>query len=149
MIWCCVLSLHDENQCRNVWKRMLGSEYHDTLLLSHLYICFLNVPSGEVPWLVPRPSTLHPPPSILSNFENLVWFEILPQIFYTILMLGKLDNFLAITSPFKRSSLFMAEFFFYPRLWSPRWLSCQCCYYPCCCCWYPLPSSGRWAWPAG
>ena len=91
----------------------VGVRYHDTLLLSLLYICFLNVGPGEVPWLVPLHS--HPPsvPSngFISNFEKLLSFEVSHQIFYAILMFGKLDNFLAITSSFKRSSpLFMAEF---------------------------------------
>ena len=36
----------------------VGVRYHDTLLLSHLDICFLNVRPGEVPWLGPPNSQL-------------------------------------------------------------------------------------------
>ena len=108
MIWCCVLSLHDENQCRNVWRRMLGSD--TTIRFFCLIYIFVSSMYSQERF---RGWFLHPP--IITNGFIKLWkprliWDFAPD-FYTILMFAKLDDFLAISSPFKRSSqLFMAEF---------------------------------------
>lgn len=59
MIWCCVLSLHDENQCRNVCRRMLGS---DTTIrffcLFYIFVSSMWGPERFRGWFLFTP-TLH------------------------------------------------------------------------------------------
>ena len=118
----------------------VGVRYHDTLLLSHLYICFLNVRPREVSWLVPLLST---PPStcpitihhqgIYQNFKT--WFHL--RFRPRFLMRYKcLENW-TISLPSLRLSNGLPSsswLSFYPRFNCepiPCPGGCQCCKYSC------------------